>query len=123
MATTVPGRLTAPGPGSDAMLSIVEFPDDGRQKVPASVVGLLVPSGRSEPAGVPVSRKRRQLEPFWKHPALDWLGQNMPVALDISAVPVVTGDSVAGIAPTAVAQVPPGHWAAAVHAAPLFVPR
>ncbi len=46
----------------------------------------------------------------------------MPVALDISAVPVVSPESIAGSDPTTPAQFPPGHSAAAVHAAPLFVP-
>jgi hypothetical protein len=46
----------------------------------------------------------------------------MPVALESSLVPVVSGVSVTGMTPTSVAQMPPGHCEPVLQAAPLLVP-
>ena len=47
----------------------------------------------------------------------------MPVALDISRVPVESGDSDTGMVPMSCAQMPEGHCEPVWHVPPLLLPR
>jgi hypothetical protein len=121
---TVPGSDVAPGPGSDTAPLMSPLDVAGTQKTDASVMSA-GSSKASGPAGSPVSRmSRHDVElGFVKQPAWFCDGQNMPVALESSLVPVVSGVSVTGMIPTSCAQTPLGHCEPLVHAAPLFGPR
>jgi hypothetical protein len=57
-----------------------------------------------------------------KQPAAAWFGQKLPLASDICALPVVSGDKSIPSAARNCAHVPPPHWALVVHVWPLFVP-
>jgi hypothetical protein len=121
----LPLSVVAPGPGSDVAPLISGLVVAGTQNTEASVVSAGTPRV-SGPAGLPVSRISRQdcESGFVKHPACDWLGQNMPVALESSRVPVESGASDTGMTPTSCAQTPPPvHCELVVHAVPLFEPR
>jgi hypothetical protein len=118
---TLPLSVVAPGPGSDAAPLMRGFPVEGTQNTDASVVSAGTPMVIG-PAGLPVSRISWH-DGFVKHPGCAWLGQNMPVALESSRVPVVSGASDTGMTPTSCAQTPPpGHCWLVEHVPPLFVP-
>jgi hypothetical protein len=123
VSRTVPGRLSAPGPGSDAAPSIRRLPVAGTQNVVASVAVAGTP-GDIGPAGTPTSRisSHDELFGFVKQPAAACDGQNMPVALAISDVPVARGERFTGMSPTKIEHTPPGHCEFEVHAPPLFEP-
>src|SRR4029077_8402698 len=112
------------GPGSDTAPLMRPLEVEGTQNTDASVVFAGTPSVRG-PAGLPVSRISPHAVElgFVKHPAWFWLGQNMPVGLDISRVPVESGDSDTGMVPTICAQMPDGHCEPVWHVPPLLVPR
>jgi hypothetical protein len=122
-STILPLSVVAPGPGSDAAPLMSGFDVEGTQNTEASVVSAGTPSA-SGPAGLPISRIIWHACEFGfvKHPAVVWLGQNMPVALDISCVPVVSGASETGMLPTSCAQTPPGHCELVEQVPPLFEP-
>src|SRR5262249_13391214 len=114
----------APGPGSEVAPLMSPLCDAGTQNVEASVAVAGVPMVIG-PAGLPISRIKRQACEFGsvKQPACAWLGQNMPVGLESSLVPVVSGVSVTGMTPTSCAHVPPPHDELVVQMLPLPVPR
>jgi hypothetical protein len=124
ISTTLPLSVVAPGPGSDVAPLMSGFVVAGTQNTEASVVSAGTPRV-SGPAGLPTSRISRQASElgFVKHPAVVWLGQNMPVGLESSSVPVVSGVSETGMTPTSVAHTPPLHCELVEHAPPLFGPR
>jgi len=111
----------APGPGSEAELSIRMLPEAGMQKTDARVIPCDVPTGVMGPAGEPFSTIARQVSSP-KQPALFWSGQKMPPAFDFDALDVVSGVRFTGIVPTSVEQMPPPHVPLVEHAWPLPVP-
>src|SRR4029450_4633180 len=96
----VPGRETAPGPGSAVVPSISRLLVFGMQNTAASVASVGVP-GVTAPAGLPFSVIVVQV-PLWKQPVEVCPGQKTPVGSVLVTGPVVSGERSTGSVPTKV---------------------
>src|SRR5690349_11646312 len=90
MSFMSPTRDRAPGPGGLAAEFTSARLVAGMQKVDASLMLFVVPTGSRVPAGAPTSRKLRHAA-LPKQPTVVCEGQNAPVALLCCEVPVVSG--------------------------------
>src|SRR5262249_19636410 len=104
-ATSVPGRLVAPGPGRSAEKSTSPFPVAAMQNTEASVADAGVPTVIGPVAGLPFSVIVRHVG-CPKQPGVPgvppWPGQILPSGALFDAAPVVSGERSTLMGPTCV---------------------